>query len=147
MYDLSKAKDDFPWTRVRDNSVEPWLEIGEGWFNDVLPGWGDVIHDGLVKIDALLKEHCATERIVIAQVKEKFGQLRFYYDVLGEGGHFAYEDEEPWLRELFDIVQEMESATGEVCCYCGTRDNLSWRHGWIHVSCDDCERRARGHMV
>ena len=69
MYDLNCAKTDFPWTRVRNNSVEPWRDIDSGWFDDMLPGWGDVIHEHLIKLDRILKDNNATNCIVISQVK------------------------------------------------------------------------------
>lgn len=110
---------------------------------DLPEGWGDVIHDGLVRIDAILREHDAADKMYIAQVKEKFGTLRFYYDILGEDGLPVYRDEAPWTVELFNAVRDMETSTGKVCCFCGTREGLRWRSGWVHLSCDACEDKFR----
>lgn len=147
MYDLEKAKDDFPWTRVTYNKVEPWLEIGSGWFDDMYEGWGDIIHKGLTEIDAVLRDEDACAKIVIAQVKEKFGGLRMYVDLIYDDVYLASEDEETirrgqrWVKRLFDTIHRMENETETVCCWCGTKENLAWRRGWIHLSCDACEAK------
>ena len=141
MYDLAQAHIDFPWTQVRHSDVEPWRSDGSGWFDEVPPGWGNVIHEHLLKLDVLLREHGAANRIFIEQVKEKWGTLRFYYTIFDAGGFPAYGDTEPWIDDFEVIVREMENATGRVCCWCGREDGLKWRSGWVHLSCESCERK------
>ena len=145
MYDLEKAKDDFPWTRMSDQDVIDWdvadmlPEDGApiGWFDGLLPGWGDIIHDGLEKIDAIIADSACDVRLHIEQVKEKWGTLRFYVSFFDKDGESVYGTE--WARRVTDVIHEMEDATGKVCAFCGRKDGLKWRRGWVHVSCDECE--------
>lgn len=144
MYDLTQAKDDFPWTRVGNSDIEPWRDADEGWFDHLPKGWGDVIHRGLETMDAILARDDATGRLHIAQAKEKFGTLRLYVDVTDEQGLPIHGIDQPWVAELMDAIYEMEAATSRVCCNCGTSEHLRWRRGRVHLSCDECEGGARG---
>lgn len=142
MYDLKQAKTDFPWTMVKDNSVEPWREHNEGWFDHGIPqGWGDVIHRGLTEIDKILERFDARDRIAIAQVKEKWGSLRFYFDLFAPDGECVYADNECYSL-VYDAVTKMEDETATVCCYCGTTENVECYGGWAHYACEDCEGKA-----
>lgn len=144
MYDVKHIRDDFPWTRVRDASVEPWRRGGTGWMDDALPGWGDALHEHLLVIDRILKEHDATDRFVIAQFKEKWGMARMYWDVIGKDGFPLTPVEAPWLRELSREVIDMEESTRGICCWCGATEGVVCRNGWVHWSCDACESAHGG---
>ena len=120
MYDLSNVSEDFPWT---SSTLEP-----DG-FSFLPPGWGDVIHDYLVKLDAELERLGIKDAFFTEQVKEKFGTLRFYYTITTPGR----------FDSVDKIVSDMEYAVASVCCICGTRDGVKRRGGWIHYSCDACE--------
>ena len=128
MYDLDQAVTDFPWTKL------PWSDINCGWFGLGMPnGWGDVIHEGLAKIDKYLKEHDLMDKFVIEQAKEKWGRLRIYFDIIDPDVPYERYD------ELLAIMDEIESESARVCCVCGTREGVKCRGGWVHYSCDKCE--------
>ena len=38
MYDLNNVGNDFPWTRVTYNAVEPWRKEDSNWFNELPAG-------------------------------------------------------------------------------------------------------------
>ena len=99
-------------------SVEDWLNcVGEGWHGIVRP----------------LVEKANAEGASIAQIKEKFGGLRFYVD----GGS----DE---LHSMIDAAQERSAQTCEKCGKQGKRRS----GGWIKTLCDEHETsRARGRTV
>ena len=83
--------------------------------------------------------------VYVAQVKEKFGTLRFYVDIFdAERFHCSWGFSDDADR-FYELVHEMESETGQVCCYCGTRENVRCYGGWIHYACPSCEERA--HML
>ena len=70
------------------------------------------------------------EQVVVEQVKEKFGTLRFYY----QGGD----------DYISGAVSLAESLTGHLCEDCGGFGKV--RHGgWVRVLCDthEAERNAR----
>ena len=90
--------------------------IGDGWFS---------IIDHLSRT---IQSHCDWSKtcppVTIAQVKEKFGSLRFYYD----GG-------DEYIAGAVSMAESMAGVTCESCGVPGT----SRGGGWIHVACDACE--------
>lgn len=61
-------------------------------------------------------------QVVVAQIKEKFGGLRFYYD----GGN----------EEISGMVEMAESWAIQSCETCGNRGKMRGR-SWIYVACDE----------
>lgn len=148
---LSDITRDFPWTKVTYNGVEPWREEGTGWFDFEIPkGWADVIYRYMLNLDAILKKYNLMNNITIEQVKEKFGGLRMYFTIFP---HFNYdiedfdeefsEEQKKAIEKFQNIVWEMESATEEVCCDCGTTENVQCYGGWVHFACPECESKRQ----
>jgi hypothetical protein len=72
--------------------------------------------------------------VKVAQVKEKFGGLRFYI----HHGEFP-----PFMeREHFDKLDEIANKSFKTCELCGTQENVrtgsSTGRGWILTLCDTC---------
>ena len=62
----------------------------------------------------------------IAQVKEKFGTLRFYYD---------HGD------EIFDkLVHDCEIESSKTCECCGTTQNVTAEGSWVKTLCAECHK-------
>lgn len=93
--------------------------VGDGWF------------DLLQTTCQLIQSHCNWKQecpqVVAAQVKEKFGSLRFYYD----GGD----------DYISGVVALAESLSGHLCEECG-KPGKSGGSGWISTLCDE-HRAAR----
>jgi hypothetical protein len=68
-------------------------------------------------------------QVVAAQVKEKLGTLRFYVD----GGDAATEG----------MIQMAEQMSGRICELCGSPAKTSRDSGWLHNTCDACNKRIR----
>ena len=70
------------------------------------------------------------EQVVVAQIKEKFGGLRFYYD----GGD----------EHISGMVRMAESWASHTCEECG-KPGRSREGGWIRTLCDEheAERQAQ----
>ena len=64
------------------------------------------------------------EQVVVAQIKEKFGTLRFYYD----GG-------DEYIRGLEDMAESMTARTCEDCGSPGVARSTKKRR-WVKVLCD-----------
>ena len=68
-------------------------------------------------------------QVVAAQVKEKLGTLRFYVD----GGDATTEA----------MIELAEAMSGRVCELCGSPAKTSRGSGWLHTTCDACNKRIR----
>lgn len=70
-----------------------------------------------------------------AQVKEKFGGLRFYYDL-------DVDPEDPGRNDLFDGVNQMIEAAEQLCAItcedCGRSGRKVTRNGWTRTLCERC---------
>lgn len=98
------------------------VECGDGWFN--------IINMLCRNIQSHLNWKPEVPQVVVKQVKEKFGGLRFYV----EGG-------DEYTRGLISMAEAMSEVTCEECGKPGeTRQG-----GWIKVLCDEhnAEREAR----
>jgi len=87
--------------------------------------------EGATKLEALIVEGTWEEdqTPVAAQVKEKFGTLRFYMYW-----------ETPEMRCIIDEMENKSARTCEVCGGVGrTRGG-----GWVHTTCDTCEEKRHG---
>lgn len=114
----------YPWLAV-NSGVYPWLDGGydETWLDCMPYGWKkrfgwDLVHD----IHAYLKKHNIKD-YHIDQVKEKWGELR-WYDNLGSD---FYEN----------VFKKYEQLSRETCVECGAPATLR-SMGWICPYCTSC---------
>lgn len=145
MYDLKKVESDFPWALEGRLLDDPRNNPGYNSFEYLPQGWGDVIQKHLLLLEKILTDYNIIDRICVAQVKEKYGTLRFYYDLVP----LSFKDDnnkedineipEAARKAVNQCVNDLENATQNICCYCGTTDNVTCRDGWVHYSCDACE--------
>lgn len=92
---------------MNDNDDSDYIpECGEGWASLYRP----------------LIERCKAEGVQIAQIKEKFGGLRFYV----YGGS----------DDLFDAIQEAEKKSVSICEVCGAPGVLLKDRGIYRTRCD-----------
>ena len=61
-------------------------------------------------------------QVIVSQVKEKFGTLRFYYD----GGD----------NRIDGMVRMAEAMSSVICETCGNRGHIRGRH-WLYTACDE----------
>lgn len=95
-------------------------------------GWATLVGDLFDAAEAYNADHPAAEpasedaggAIRIAQVKEKFGGLRFYI----YGGD----------RPFQELILRAEQASFTVCEYCGAPGEPRTRR-WIKTLCDSCD--------
>lgn len=104
---------------------------------DVDTGWWPIIESLCANIQSHTdwwnqnrKERPVVEQVVIEQIKEKFGGLRFYY----QGGD----------EQIAGMVRMAESWAGATCEQCG-KPGRSRSGGWVRTLCDEheAERQAR----
>jgi len=97
----------------RKTCMSEGITCGDGWYN---------ILDALCYALQCRVKYYGAEQVVAAQIKEKFGGLRFYYN----GGDDA-------CRHYVEFAEAMSYKTCEVCGNIGeVREG-----GWIKTLCDE----------
>lgn len=98
----------------------PWelfgVDCGEGWFPLIKP---------LLKyIEDYNKEKTEEKKMVVYQIKEKWGRL-----VIDVGNY---------TEEFDKMVQSAEEKSATICEKCGAPASLRKYRGWYKTLCDDC---------
>jgi hypothetical protein len=105
-------------------TVYPKMFAEAGWGPYCNDGWFDLINTLCRSIQA----HCDWKpdcpQVTVAQVKEKFGTLRFYYD----GGD----------EYVAGAVALAESLSGVICEDCGVSGTIDTGERWVKVLCEGC---------
>ena len=100
--------------RVHESLMCFGFECGDGWF--------DLIDVLCSTIQSYLDSNPSKTQVVVVQVKEKFGTLRFYTE-----GHDKFVQGMIWMAE---------SMSGRICEVCGNPGEVR-DGGWIKTRCDD----------
>ena len=120
-------------------------EIGDGWFTII----DEFLH--WLKFNV---EHNDYPRIIITQVKEKFGTLRFYYTInmdvaqkIEQPSRYKHskdvtkERSEHFARcanEIEGAVSFLEDLSSRYCEECGTDKEVTTEGRWILTLCKTC---------
>ena len=131
-----QLKADFPqiFTDLHDctpqSSCMYWgIACGEGWY--------DLIHKLCEDIMALNPP----EDFKAAQVKEKFGGLRFYtegssrVDIAGLGSFKKTNDP----ADINGLIDTAESESYNVCETCGSKEEVTSEGAWVKTLCKKCK--------
>lgn len=113
----------YPFLKIK-NSPITWL--------DVMPdGWRKAFGEQMIEeISQALKG----QELIITEIKEKFGGLRFYTGWTTE--------------EVYDIISKYESMSYRICILCGQKATKISK-GWISPYCDACAKeisKTRKHL-
>ncbi len=82
--------------------------------------------------------------IAVAQVKEKFGALRIYFDAVqfdlgpNEGDEVELFIDAKEVNDLYKFVEALESSSMVTCEACGNVGKLRDRRGWYVTMCNTC---------
>jgi hypothetical protein len=94
-------------------------------------GWFSLIDELSKNIEAINEKYSNSEHMITAaQVKEKFGGLRFYVDSYG----ISNEDYETCTK----LISEAENLSYTICEMCGTTPASVTKTRWIRTLCDKC---------
>lgn len=98
------------------------------WGFDVQDGWFQLIYELSKKLEAEILKQPEEHRkhFCAAQVKEKYGGLRFYME--GSTG------------EMEKLIREAEDKSEKTCETCGAPGKLRDYHHWYYTSCEEHER-------
>lgn len=100
-----------------------------------IPGWGSSIDIGvgwyhiIAEINTLLK--LIDPEYNLNQVKEKFGTLRYYYELTDYEGN-------PLTPLATPVVAYGESRSGSTCDICGEAGSLDRSSSWLVTRCKEC---------
>jgi hypothetical protein len=94
------------------------------WGFDHQDGWYQIIHDLSEKLEALILKLPEEERsqCCAAQVKEKWGTLRFYMTASTD--------------EMDVLIREAEKQSAVTCEVCGKPGKL-YPGGWYYTACEE----------
>jgi hypothetical protein len=117
----------YPFLIVRNWRDEP-ISCEFTYFDDIPTGWRKAFGTEMCEeIRRVLVKANYLNKYRIAQVKEKFGQLRWYDNGVPSS---IYE-------ELQDIIYKYEEISERTCICCG-RPATKISLGWISPFCDEC---------
>lgn len=88
-------------------------------------GWYELILDLSAKLNALIERDYPDT--IATQVKEKFGELRFYLSSETD--------------EMSDLINEAAHLSLQTCELCG-KPGLLRNSGWLQVKCDECNKNT-----
>jgi len=96
------------------------LREGSLWVGFECPtGWETIVEDLSVQIEAYAKEH--NPELMVAQVKSKFGGLRYYMS-----SHNDYVE---------SLINDAETKSFKTCELCGEPGKSVTRQGWVNALC------------
>lgn len=95
------------------------FDCGDGWFS--------LLRELSQRIEAINRQFISdNERVVVMQVKEKFGGLRFYVNSS--------------TMDIYRLIAEAEERSFKVCEECGEEGVLR-KEGWWRTLCDGCHKK------
>ena len=100
------------------------IAVGEGWWTII----GVLCANIQQHLDWVNRKEQVVPQVVVAQIKEKFGGLRFYYD----GGDAT-------IDGMVRMAEEWANRTCETCGNPGRQRG----GGWIRTLCDEHERERQ----
>lgn len=152
-----KLAEEFPFMRLWKNVDEQRKDdshisqLYDAFYCDVDDGWYELIRGLCRDITTAYEKAGLPVDIVIDQVKEKFGTLRFYYhlgvhspvinalDLIEDGSSIGAMPRVSDLQEEIEqIVEKWEEESGNVCEKCGSAGELRDDLSWIQTLCDSC---------
>ncbi len=101
------------------------LECGNGWY-DLIHGLSEKLYPLMIASRMTVNEYDVYPSV--AQVKEKYGSLRFYMNVATD--------------EMMDLIFEAEDRSQEICEICGQEGNINHSKYWLEARCKTCRPRT-----
>lgn len=126
----------FPFLKVADwytDKVPENYDYTHTWLDDLEDGWYTAFGIQLcTELAAALEKEGKLESYRIDQIKEKFGELRWY----DHGG----------TCETDEIIQKYRELSKRTCKNCGA-PATKISTGWISPWCDKCAKRVNDRLV
>lgn len=130
------------WGNICDLYGAFGLDVGDGWYQ--------LLRDMCAEITSAYEAEGTPVDIVVDQVKEKFGTLRFYYhhegqdikihalDSLSTGVSLRFWPGASELqKEVARIIAAYEEKSGHICEVCGQPGSLRTDLSWMLTLCEE----------
>lgn len=102
--------------------------------DDMPPGWKIAFGERMCdEITEILKQYDYLDKYKVVQVKEKFGQLRWYDDGSLPDGEYG---------KINDVLMKYEHLSERTCVCCG-KPATKMSTGWISPYCDECAAKLK----
>jgi uncharacterized protein YfkK (UPF0435 family) len=96
---------------------------------EINEGWKELVEEITSKIEVVNNKYSPSSYIRAAQVKQKFGGLRYYISI--------EEIDEQDVRYVYDMIAEAEKRSFTICEYCGSPANTSRDRPYVETLCDE----------
>lgn len=103
------------------------------WGFEHSDGWCALIETLCARLNSILQEE-PSALIEVKQVKEKFGGLRFYYELHGASDELADN-----IRQAVGIAAQ---ASAHICERCGRPGSVETNVGWLSTLCAACRTNS-----
>lgn len=123
----------FTWLDANPESNEWVYGNAESncWFDNFEQGWQDLGYEMCKEIQSVLEKYNLVDKFEVHQIKEKYGELRFYWG-------FTKEDvDRSIFDELHEINRKYENLSRRTCIVCGKPAKYITT-GWISPYCENC---------
>ena len=122
----------------------PEISVGDGWYGLV---------DEICKQLTIVYNESGIQ-FTAAQIKEKFGGLRFYIDYIellnpnrNKRSPFSPRNKKFYIKYVYDIIDKKEMESLAICEECGgtgtRRQTSGGGGGWIKTLCTQCESKHK----
>lgn len=108
------------WDGERENRPV-YCQCGDGWY--------PLIYELCFDIQTLYnREEKDSSNLIVEEVKEKYGGLRFYVSGYIDG--------------VLEIIDKYEALSLETCEDCGSKGTVITKNGWTMVRCEKCKEKS-----
>lgn len=102
------------------------------WLDEMEPGWRKAF--GIQMCEEIrqdLIKHNFLNKYRIVQIKEKFGELRWY------------DEDIPIGSKVWDIIEKYSDISTHTCYVCGAPGKIINDNGWLVTMCSDCYKKFK----
>jgi len=99
-------------------------------------GWFKIVYDASKQIEKLITHSLKYREFKAAQVKEKYGTLRFYMNL-----------SDARVEKIIDKAEALSAKTCEMCGKPGKLSSTAQNRGWLKTLCDSCRKAHKYHIV
>lgn len=122
---MSSYIEKYPWLRLL-NMYTGKLYVNHDAMDEMPFGWKIAFGEMMCEeLDQVIRKHALVDKFIVLQIKEKFGQLKFYHN---------YRD----IDEINMIVEKYSLISAYVCIHCGQPQAKILNLGWIQPICRKC---------